>query len=150
MEKILYFVRRGQPTPADKSAAEKLSQDKPARVLFRNSSAQGTLTDRAEDCDAVAVNDPALVPKAYAGGVVIVVSGEGESLSFKASGAPPVKEVSSAKNALGLPEGAPKNRSELREALDAEGVDYHKNAPTEKLVDLLTSAVLNKGGESGG
>lgn len=138
MKAILFFVPAGRVNDSHKADATALSTATGKRVVFRNSSLARSTGENPEPCDGVAGD----VPDNYAARFpTYSMDGEAQApeggLTVLAGPAPEL-------NALGLPKGCPEDRNALKEALTNEGVEFHPNMKTEKLIDLFREAVLAK------
>ncbi len=125
MKAILYFVKRGRPTEADKAAVEAIRSATQILTVFRNADVAGT--ESVEDCLGVA----GLAPEAY-------------SAKFKDYSQTKVKAIQqpTETNALGLPLSHPDNRDDLVAALNEREVVYPSTAKNKTLVRLYRENFL--------
>lgn len=132
MKAILFFVAAGLVRDSHREAAAKIAEVTGKRVVFRNASSAAQSGEKPEPNEGVAGAVPApysAFPRFDDAGAV---ASKGEAP--KAATSPAERKL----NAIGLPdgEGCPEDRESLKAALDAEGIEYHGNAKTEKLADL--------------
>lgn len=131
MKAILYFVSSGIVREAHREAATAINAKTNKRVVFRNSTvADG---EKAEENEGVAGE---VIPANYER-----FSRYNDKGTLVEEGRLPDIATSAASrklNVIGLPdgEGCPEDRDGIKEALEAEGVEFHGNAKTEKLVEL--------------
>lgn len=132
MKAILYFVAAGFVRDAHKAAATTINAATGKKVVFRNATTATLTGEKPEPNDGVA----GAVPEPYASFLTYDDAGNVVGEAPKVSAFAPLSERPL--NSIGLPanEGCPEDREELKEALDAEGIEYHGNAKTEKLADL--------------
>lgn len=133
MKAILFFVAAGLVRDAHRDAAAKIAETTGKRVVFRNGSSAAQSGEKPEPNEGVAGK----VPAPYAAFPAYDDNGQ-----LVSKGTAPEGSTSPAAerklNAIGLPdgEGCPTDRESLKAALDAEGIEYHGNAKTDKLADL--------------
>ena len=132
MKAILYFVAAGIVLPRHQDAAKALSGATGKRVVFRN--ADTGSTEKPEANEGVAGK----VPDNYVGFESFGDDGKVSHKGEQAAAPAPVAGDERTLNSIGLPEGdgCPATRDELKKALEAEGIEYHGNASTDKLVAL--------------
>jgi hypothetical protein len=130
MKAILFFVAAGIVREAHKEAATAINAATGKKVVFRNGSVADN--EKAEACEGVA-GDP--IPAPYANLPRYDNAGKLAKEGAPAAAAPLTDRKL---NAIGLPdgEGCPEDREALKAALEAEGIDFHEKAKTEKLADL--------------
>jgi hypothetical protein len=130
MKAILFFVAAGIVREAHKEAATAINAATGKKVVFRNGSIEGN--ERAETCEGTA---GAPIPPQYADLPHYDNAGK---LTKEAAKPASLAVVDRKLNSIGLPdgEGCPEDRESLKAALDAEGIEYHANAKTEKLAEL--------------
>ena len=138
MKAILFFVAGGRVGDSHKSDATALSTATGKKVVFRNSSLARSTGENPEACEGVAGD----VPENYAARFP-TYSMEGKA-TVPEGGLTVLDAPAGELNALGLPKGCPEDRNALKQALTDEGVEFHPNMRTEKLIDLFREAVLAK------
>ena len=137
MKAILFFVAAGIVLDSHRQAAAAIAAKTGKKVVFRNGTSPDLTNEKPEANEGVAGK----VPKAYADFPRYNDAGELESPgTAPAPGNPDNKPL----NLLGLPEGSPDNREDLKRALEEMGVEFHPNAKTDKLADLFREAVEAK------
>lgn len=133
MKAILFFVTAGIVAESQKAVAAVINSQTGKKVVFRNGTSAALSGEKPEPNDGVAGN----VPATYAS--FTRYDDEGNVISKGETFSESLAHPSERKlNAIGLPDGedCPENREALKAALDAEGIEYHGNAKTEKLADL--------------
>jgi len=132
MKAILYFVAAGFVRDSHKQAATAINAETGKKVVFRNGTSASLTGEKPEPNDGVAGQ----VPEPYA--AFTRYDDKGKVIGKAEPVAPLVALADRKLNAIGLPDGdgCPEDRETLKAALDAEGIEYHGNAKTEKLVDL--------------
>lgn len=138
MKAILFFVPSGRVNASHKADATALSAATGKKVFFRNSSVARSTGENPEPCEGVAGD----VPDTYAARFP-TYSMEGKATAPE-GGLSLVEGPAGELNALGLPKGCPEDRNAMKQALTDEGVEFHPNMKTEKLIDLFREAVLAK------
>ena len=130
MKAILYFVSAGRVRDSHKEAATAINTVTNSKVVFRNASSAAASSELPEANEGVA----GLVPEAY--NKFTHYDDKGEVISKQVIASPAVTDRKL--NSIGLPdgEGCPNDREELKEALEAHGIEFHGNSKLEKLVDL--------------
>ena len=156
MKAILYFVAAGVVLPRHTEAAAIIGKETGKRVVFRNSDTGHN--EKPEANEGVAGN----VPDNYGAFTKFNDSGKtgkkaDDSLNTEkgtggigagqTGGSGPAGSTERAMNTFGVPDedGAPTDRDSLKESLTAEGVEFHGNAPTDKLIALYMAHFYPEG-----
>jgi len=134
---ILFFVRGGRVDDDAKTAATSIAAASGKRVVFRNATVAKQTNENPEPCAGVA----GLAPDNYKERFPFHST---EGVSSVPEGGLVALDAPVELNSLGLPVGCPDDRDALKEALKAEGVDFHPNNKTETLVNLFKNEVLAK------
>lgn len=132
MKAILYFVAAGFVSDVHKEAAKTIAEKTNKKVVFRNSTSATASGENPEPNEGVA----GLVPNTYS--AFSRYDDEGKETKGLESLDQSEELHNRPLNAIGLPDGdgCPEDRDALKAALDSEGIAYHANFRTEKLVDL--------------
>lgn len=146
MKAILFFVAAGLVRDTHRETAAKIAETTGKRVVFRNASSAAQSGEKPEPNEGVA----GAVPAPYAAFPRFDEAGQlvSKGDAPEASTSPAERKL----NAIGLPdgEGCPEDRESLKAALDAEGIEFHGNAKTDKLADLYLAHFYPETGEGNG
>lgn len=144
MKAILFFVAAGFVRDSHKEAATAINAVTGKKVVFRNATSATLTGEKPEPNDGVAGD----VPDTYSDFPRYDNAGELVSGGEAPADAP---KADRKLNAIGLPdgEGCPEDRDALKEALEAEGIEFHGNAKLEKLVDLYLAHFYPETGAEG-
>jgi hypothetical protein len=143
MKAILFFVSAGFVAAAHKEAAAAIAAATGKKVVFRNATAATFSGENPEPNEGVAGK----VPESYA--KFTRYDDAGQVIGNGSPVAAPAALADRKLNVIGLPdgEGCPEDREALKAALEAEGIDFHGNAKTEKLADLYLAHFYPANGE---
>lgn len=144
MKAILYFVAAGIVRDGHRDAATAINRETGKKVVFRNSDTAEN--EKPEANEGVAGRVPSNYESftKYSDSGKVTAKGEIPAPSSLVADRP--------LNAIGLPdgEGCPEDRDALKAALEAEGIEFHANAKTEKLVELYLAHFYPESGAGEG